>query len=164
MANGGPKFLGGNMEKVEQSRDVIENLASDRTILVVPANENCNQNPDLVQCQTIRDVFSNFKPAKEVEVQTREGGTASHKLEFRRLKDFDADQVAEGVPALAEQAERTAALADFRMQLQKSPAWIRKLNDKSERRKLIECLEAALALLQGETSPSSGVSVEEEKR
>jgi predicted component of type VI protein secretion system len=51
------------------------------------------QEPELVRCKNLKEVFNTFKPTKEVTVNKQDGSEESVELEFKSMKDFGSMEI-----------------------------------------------------------------------
>ena len=141
-------IIGGNHIPDEEVEAQVERLRSNRTILVAPVNDDADDEPELMQCETINDVFKTYKPNAEISVKDAEGGTDDCKISFKNIKSFDLDQVVDAAPKLKEQKDSLAVMKDLKNQLRENVKLRRAVEDGEQRKKLIASLQEALKALQ----------------
>jgi predicted component of type VI protein secretion system len=137
-------IIGANQEKDTDLSKTIEMLRSNRTIMVMPLNENAGVDPELNQCQTIKDLFQAYKPEAEVSVRTEDGETEESRLQFKEIKDFSPDSVIRMTPQLQEMKTEIAVLQDLVKQVKQNATLRKALGKPEERKKLLEGLRVAL--------------------
>lgn len=142
-----PMIVGGNFEE-NKTEEVLETLRSNRTILVVPANDSANESPTPKQCENMEQVFDAFKPAADIPVKDVDGTSREHPVEFRKIQDFAVETIVDTVPVLKAQKEDLAVLADLRILIKENPRLRNAVDKAGEREKLIACLQEALKLLE----------------
>ena len=144
MPMGKQSIIGANELKETDLSKSIEQLRYNRSMLVMPLNENAGQEPELTQCQTIKEVFERFKPEAEVTVRNEAGETEESKLEFRDIKDFTPESVIRMTPTLRNMKTEVAILQDLVKQVRGNATLRKALGKPEERDKLLAGLKVAL--------------------
>lgn len=77
----------------EESSANVSALDTNKTLMIDQYTTDASaEDPELFEdARNISDVFSHFKPNVEVGFTDEEGGTVTETLQFREIKDFEAD-------------------------------------------------------------------------
>ena len=77
----------------EESSANVSALDTNKTLMIDQYTLDASaEDPELYEdAETIADVFAHFKPNVEVNFTDEEGGTVTETLQFREIKDFEAD-------------------------------------------------------------------------
>jgi predicted component of type VI protein secretion system len=141
---GKQSIIGANELKDTDLSKSIEQLRSNRSILVMPLNENAGQEPELTQCQTIKEVFERYRPEAEITVRNEAGEAEESKLQFRDIKDFSPESVIRMTPTLRSMKTEVAILQDLIKQVRQNATLRKALGKPEEREKLLAGLKVAI--------------------
>lgn len=144
MPMGKQSIIGANELKDTDLSKSIEQLRSNRSILVMPLNENAGQEPELTQCQTIKEVFERYRPEAEITVRNEAGEAEESKLQFRDIKDFSPESVIRMTPTLRSMKTEVAILQDLIKQVRQNATLRKALGKPEEREKLLAGLKVAI--------------------
>ena len=77
----------------EESSANVSALDTNKTLMIDQYTLDASaEDPELYEdAETISDVFAHFKPNVEVNFTDEAGGTVTETLQFREIKDFEAD-------------------------------------------------------------------------
>src|ERR1700724_594237 len=80
--------IGGQERKIEVSEGIAD-IPQNRTLLIEKLTDEAPMSPQIIpDLKNINDVFSFFKPTKEVDFETSEGAGKTEQLHFESLADF----------------------------------------------------------------------------
>lgn len=128
----------------------VEILDSNRTIFVAKLNEEAGEDPELVNCRTVQDVFAKYQPKVEAEVKNDQGEPETTEFRFNNIKDFGVDSVISQSKTLESIRNERLILSEF-LKAVGSNATLRKaLSDPAQREQLLGGFKAALTALGGE--------------
>ncbi len=124
----------------------VEILDTNKTLFVAPLNEEAGENPQPVQCKTMSEVFTNFRPKVDISVEGEDGATSEAEVRFNRIMDFLPESVIAQSPALKAMHTELLLLKDLMNQLRNNKS-LRKAVDSPDREILVKGIQAARAAI-----------------
>lgn len=80
--------LGGTEVKLD-ANEAIQEIPQNRTLLVEKLTSDAPVKPEIIgDLKTIEDVFENFKPKVEIDLENSDGSVKKETLKFNNLGDF----------------------------------------------------------------------------
>jgi predicted component of type VI protein secretion system len=140
------KFIGAQHEREEDLTMGVEILDTNKTLFVAPMNDQAGDNPEPIQCRTMSEVFTTFRPKAEISVEAEDGGMSDSEIKFDRVADFLPQNVIDQSPALKALHTELLLLKDLMNQLRNNKN-LRKAVDSPDREVLIKGIQAARAAI-----------------
>lgn len=140
-------------EEIKQDSGAIpiEGLPSNKTLFVTKLN---NQEGDAtpIKATSLKEVFEKFQPEQEVNITKQDGSEESINLQFRKMEDFNPNNIMAQSQTLTESAMDREILDDLAKQLNKNAALKKLMADPAKKKLFLELLEKNLELLGGSTT------------
>lgn len=137
-------------EEIKQDSGAIpiEGLPSNKTLFVTKLN---NQEGDAtpVKATSLKEVFEKFQPEQEVNITKQDGSEETINLQFRKMDDFNPNNIMAQSQTLTEAAMDREILDDLAKQLNKNAALKKLMADPAKKKLFLELLEKNLELLGG---------------
>ena len=127
-------------------------LPTDRTILVLPLEENCPTDPDEMVISgsstfSIESMFKHFKDpetkASNVKVDVDLGGGEPTTVRYGSMKDFEPESVIQNVPALQSLKEQLTVV-DRLKQLMQEEGFQKIVGDAAKKQAMIDFLRSVV--------------------
>jgi predicted component of type VI protein secretion system len=142
------KFILGAREVKEESESVpIEMLPSNKSLYLAKLNNEDNPNLEPVKCKNIKEVFENFKPSFEVELETTEGETVNANFKIESMKDFSSKELTQKNDHLKKTYYEQEILRDLNKQLSKNKTLLKTLKDPKKREGFLKLIDSYVSLL-----------------
>jgi type VI secretion system ImpB/VipA family protein len=140
-------------EEIKQDSGAIpiEGLPSNKTLFVTKLN---NQEGDAtpIKASSLKEVFEKFQPEQEVNITKQDGSEESINLQFRKMEDFNPNNIMAQSQTLTDLAMDREILDDLAKQLNKNAALKKLMADPAKKKLFLELLEKNLELLGGSTT------------
>ena len=137
-------------EEIKQDSGAIpiEGLPSNKTLFVTKLN---NQESDAtpIKAGSLKEVFEKFQPEQEVTITKHDGAEETINLKFRKMDDFNPNNIIAQSQTLTEASMDREILDDLAKQLNKNAALKKLLADPAKKKLFLELLEKNLELLGG---------------
>lgn len=137
-------------EEIKQDSGAIpiEGLPSNKTLFVTKLN---NQEGDAtpIKATSLKEVFEKFQPEQEVNITKQDGSEETINLQFRKMDDFNPNNIMAQSQTLTEAAMDREILDDLAKQLNKNAALKKLMADPAKKKLFLELLEKNLELLGG---------------
>ncbi|NLI15104.1 MAG: hypothetical protein GX409_02335 [candidate division Zixibacteria bacterium] len=137
-------------EEIKQDSGAIpiEGLPSNKTLFVTKLN---NQESDAtpIKAGSLKEVFEKFQPEQEVTITKQDGAEETINLKFRKMDDFNPNNIIAQSQTLTEASMDREILDDLAKQLNKNAALKKLLADPAKKKLFLELLEKNLELLGG---------------
>lgn len=142
------KFVLGAREVKEESESVpIEMLPSNKSLYLARLNSEDNPSIEPVKCKNVQEVFENFNPSFEVELETTEGETVNANFKIQSMKDFSSKELTEKNDYLKKTYYQNEILRDLNKQLSKNKTLLKTLKDPKKREGFMKLIDSYIALL-----------------
>jgi predicted component of type VI protein secretion system len=142
------KFVLGAREVKEESESVpIELLPSNKSLYLAKLNNEDNPDLEPVRCKHMKEVFENFKPSFEVELETTEGETVNAEFKIESMKDFSSKELTQKNDNLKKTYYQQEILRDLNKQLSKNKTLLKTLKDPKKREGFLKLIDSYIALL-----------------
>ncbi len=140
-------------EEIKQDSGAIpiEGLPSNKTLFVTKLN-NQEADPTPIKATSLKEVFEKFQPEQEVTITKQDGSEESINLKFRKMDDFNPNNIMAQSQTLTESAMDREILDDLAKQLNKNAALKKLMADPAKKKLFLELLEKNLELLGGSTT------------
>jgi hypothetical protein len=136
--------IGGQERKIEVSEGIAD-IPQNRTLLIEKLTDDPPLSPQIIpDLKNINDVFSFFKPGKEVEFQTEEGAGKTEKLQFGTLADFGKQGIIKQSAYLNELSHQCEDLQKFARQLKSNKILKTLLENKEAKASYLSCIQALI--------------------
>lgn len=138
----------------EESGSNVSALDTNKTLFIDQYTSDAqSEDPELFEeAKTIQDVFDHFKPSVEVEFTDEEGGMVTETLQFKEIKDFEANGGKGNLVANSEflsgQKEQMDSYAKVRKQIEQNKKLRDILKDPKSKEELKDYLEYLLGELE----------------
>lgn len=140
-------------EEIKQDSGAIpiEGLPSNKTLFVTKLN---NQEGDVtpIKATSLKEVFEKFQPEQEVSIAKQDGSEETINLQFRKMDDFNANNIMAQSQTLTEAGMDREILDDLSKQLNKNAALKKLMADPAKKKLFLELIEKNLELLGGSTT------------
>jgi hypothetical protein len=140
--------IGGQERKLEVSEGIAD-IPQNRTLLIEKLTDEPPLSPQIIpDLKNINDVFSFFKPAKEVEFETSEGAGKTEQLHFESLADFGKQGIIKQSAYMNELSHQCDDLQKFARQLKSNKILKTLLENKEAKASYLSCVQALLDELE----------------
>lgn len=137
-----------HIKEIDNSMSV-EILDSNRTIIAAKLNDQAGDEPELVNCRSMPEVFATYRPRLETQVKNDQGETEDCNLDFKAIKDFSVDSVIAQCETLERQRNEKLMLAEFLKAVGANATLRKALDDPKQRTQLLNGFKTALNALGG---------------
>jgi hypothetical protein len=142
------KFVLGAREVKEESESVpIELLPSNKSLYLAKLNDEDNPSMEPAKCKNVQEVFENFKPSFEAELETTEGETVNADFKIESMKDFSSKELTQKNDTLKKTYYQQEILRDLNKQLSKNKTLLRTLKDPKKKEGFLKLIDSYIALL-----------------
>ena len=142
------KFVLGAREIKEESESVpIELLPSNKSLYLAKLNNDDNPNIEPTKCKNVKEVFENFNPSFEVELETTEGETVNADFKIESMKDFSSKELTQKNDSLKKTYYQQEVLRDLNKQLSKNKTLLKTLKDPKKREGFLKLIDSYISLL-----------------
>lgn len=142
------KFTLGAREVKEESESIpIEMLPSNKSLYLAKLNSEDNPSLEPVKCKNVKEVFENFKPSFEAELETTEGETVNAEFKIENMQDFSSKELTQKNEYLRNTYYRNEILRDLSKQLSKNKTLLKALKDPKKREGFLKLIDSYIALL-----------------
>jgi len=142
------KFTLGAREVKEESESVpIGLLPSNKSLYLAKLNSADNPNLEPVKCKNVKEVFENFKPSFDVELETTEGETVNAEFKIENMQDFSSKELTQKNEYLRNTYYRNEILRDLNKQLSKNKTLLKVLKDPKKKEGFLKLIDSYIALL-----------------
>jgi len=142
------KFTLGAREVKEESESVpIELLPSNKSLYLAKLNNEDNPSLDPMKCKNVKEVFENFKPSFDVELETTEGETVNAEFKIESMQDFSSKELTQKNEYLRNTYYRNEILRDLNKQLSKNKTLLKALKDPKKKEGFLKLIDSYIALL-----------------
>lgn len=136
--------IGGTEVKGDASEGFAD-IPQNRTLLIEKLTDNDPVKPEIVMGLTnIEEVFSHYKPEKEVEFQNQDGATAKETLRFAGLEDFGIKGITNQSAFLQSLTNEKNQYDKFVKQVKTNKVLMQVLNDAELRKQYLNALNAMI--------------------
>lgn len=140
-------------EEIKQDSGAIpiEGLPSNKTLFVTKLN---NQEGDVtpIKATSLKEVFEKFQPEQEVAITKQDGSEETINLQFRKMDDFNPNNIMAQSQTLTEAGMDREILDDLAKQLNKNAALKKLMADPAKKKLFLELIEKNLELLGGSST------------
>lgn len=117
----------GTTEYKDKSDSIpIDLLPSNKMVYLTKLNSEEVQEPELVRCKNLKEVFANFNPTKEVTVNKQDGSEETVDLQFKSMKDFGSLEIIKQNEYLEGKYNEAEMLRNFKNLLEKPNSKLKK--------------------------------------
>jgi hypothetical protein len=142
------KFVLGAREVKEESESVpIEMLPSNKSLYLAKLNNDDNPNIEPTKCKSIKEVFENYNPSFEAELETTEGETVNAEFKIESMKDFDSKELTQKNDLLKKTYYQQEIMRDLNKQLSKNKTLLKTLKDPKKREGFMKLIDSYVTLL-----------------
>ena len=142
------KFVLGAREIKEESESVpIEMLPSNKSLYLAKLNNDDNPNIEPTKCKGIKEVFENYDPSFEAELETTEGETVNAEFKVEGMKDFDSKELTQKNDLLKKTYYQQEIMRDLNKQLSKNKTLLKTLKDPKKREGFMKLIDSYITLL-----------------
>ena len=142
------KFVLGAREIKEESESVpIELLPSNKSLYLAKLNNDDSPNIEPTKCKNVKEVFENFNPSFEVELETTEGETVNADFKIESMKDFSSKELTQKNDSLKKTYYQQEVLRDLNKQLSKNKTLLKTLKDPKKREGFLKLIDSYISLL-----------------
>jgi predicted component of type VI protein secretion system len=122
-------------------------LPSNKSLYLARLNSEDNPSIEPVKCKNVQEVFENFNPSFEVELETTEGETVNANFKIQSMKDFSSKELTEKNDYLKKTYYQNEILRDLNKQLSKNRTLLKTLKDPKKREGFLKLIDSYIALL-----------------
>ena len=137
------KFIGAEHVREKDLTLGVEVLDTNKTLFVAPLNGEAGDDTKPVECRTMGDVFTQFRPGVEVSVTGEDGTPVQDEILFEQVSDFLPESVIAQSPTLKSLHTEMLLLKDMLFQLRNNQTLRRAVDTPAEREVLVKGLRAA---------------------
>lgn len=142
------KFVLGAREVKEQSESVpVEMLPSNKSLYLAKLNNDDNPNLEPTKCKGMKEVFENFNPSFEAELETTEGETVNAEFKIEGMKDFSSKELTQKNDSLKKTYYQQEILRDMNKQLSKNKTLLKTLKDPKKKEAFMKLIDSYIGLL-----------------
>jgi len=142
------KFILGAREVKEESESVpIELLPSNKSLYLAKLNNEDDPSIEPVKCKNVKEVFENFKPSFEAELETTEGETVNANFKIENMKDFSSKELTQKNDYLKKTYYQKEILRDLNKQLSKNKTLLKSLKDPKKKEGFLKLIDSYIDLL-----------------
>ena len=132
-------------ETVESSNEAMEGVPKNRTLLAADLTDQPATQPQFnYECETIDDVFENYKPAVKMEFEDAEGGSVNEELHFDAIGDFSVKSMTKQSKYLRALEAQQRNYGTFAKRLQNNKVLQRVLSDPESKEAYVTMLRSML--------------------
>jgi hypothetical protein len=136
--------IGGQERKNEVSEGIAD-IPQNRTLLIEKLTDEPPMSPQIIpDLKNINDVFSFFKPVKEVDFETAGGAGRTEQLHFESLADFGKQGIIKQSAYLNELSHQCEDLQKFARQLKSNKILKTLLENKEAKASYMACVQALI--------------------
>ena len=92
--------------KEQEAPTGVKLVPDNKTLLALPLNDDHDDDVNPTRLKSVKEIFEHYKPSREVELKTADGGSEELLLKFNQLKDFTKDGIIEQSQILQELEEQ----------------------------------------------------------
>ena len=142
------KFTLGAREVKEESESIpIELLPSNKSLYLAKLNSEDNPSLEPAKCKNVKEVFENFKPSLDVELETAEGETVNAEFKIEGMQDFSSKELTQKNEYLRNTYYKNEILRDLSKQLSKNKTLLKALKDPKKREGFLKLIDSYISLL-----------------
>jgi hypothetical protein len=139
----------GGSERKGEVNEGISDIPQNKTLFVEKLTDDAPLSPDIVSdLKNISEVFEHYKPQKEIEFETAEGGTANEVISFRGLADFGKPGIVKQSAYLNELNAQCEDLQKFVRQLKSNKILKSMLENKDAKASYLSTIQALISELE----------------
>jgi hypothetical protein len=139
----------GGQERKSETSEGIADIPQNRTLLIEKLTDDAPLSPQVIpDLKNISEVFSFFKPAKEVEFETETGSSRSEQLHFESLANFGKDGIIRQSTFLNELSQQCDDLQKFVRQLKSNKILKTLLENKDAKAAYVSSIQALINELE----------------
>jgi hypothetical protein len=136
--------IGGQERKIEVNEG-ISDIPQNRTLLIEKLTDEAPLSPQIIpDLKNINDVFSFFKPVKEVEFETADGAGRTEQLHFESLGNFGKQGITRQSTYLNELSHQCEDLQKFVKQLKTNKILRTLLENKEAKSAYLSCIQSLI--------------------
>jgi hypothetical protein len=136
--------IGGQERKIEVNEG-ISDIPQNRTLLIEKLTDESPLSPQIIpDLKSINDVFTFFKPTKEVEFETADGAGRTEQLHFSTLGNFGKQGITRQSAYLNELSHQCEDLQKFVKQLKTNKILRTLLENKEAKAAYLSCIQSLI--------------------
>ena len=140
--------IGGQERKIEVNEG-ISDIPQNRTLLIEKLTDESPLSPQIIpDLKSINDVFSFFKPTKEVEFETADGAGRTEQLHFSSLGNFGKQGITRQSTYLNELSHQCEDLQKFVKQLKTNKILRTLLENKEAKSAYLSCVRSLITEME----------------
>jgi hypothetical protein len=140
--------IGGQERKIEVNEG-ISDIPQNRTLLIEKLTDESPLSPQIIpDLKSINDVFSFFKPTKEVEFETADGAGRTEQLHFSSLGNFGKQGITRQSAYLNELSHQCEDLQKFVKQLKTNKILRTLLENKEAKSAYLSCIRSLITEME----------------
>ncbi len=148
-ANADQRKLGFIYETVEAAGEAMEGVPKNRTLLAADLTDLPASRPSFnYECETMEDVFENYRPSVKMEFTDADGGAVNEELSFKELGDFSKKAMTKQSDFLRALQAQADNYGTFAKRLQNNKVLQKVLNDPESKDAYITLLRSMLQDLE----------------
>jgi hypothetical protein len=139
----------GGQERRSEVNEGIADIPQNKTLLVEKLTDEAPLSPQIIpDLKNVSEVFSFFKPAKEVEFETEDGSTRTEVLHFESLASFGKEGITRQSTFLNELNQQCDDLQKFVRQLKSNKILKTLLENKEAKAAYLSSIQALINELE----------------
>lgn len=79
--------------KEQEAPSGVKLVPDNKTLIAIPLNDDHDDDVEPARLKSMTEIFEHYKPSREVELKTEDGGSDELMLKFNSLKDFSKDGI-----------------------------------------------------------------------
>ncbi len=128
----------------------VKLVPDNKTLLAIPLNDDHDDDVDPVRLKSMKEIFEHYKPSREVELKTEDGGSEELVLNFNSLKDFTKDGIIEQSALLQDLAEKENIYSRMMDVLKNNVNLQTVLSNDEQKKEFVELLDTLIQELTSE--------------
>ena len=134
----------GTTEYKDKSDSVpLDLLPSNKMVYLTKLNSQEEEQPELMKCKSLKEVFAHYRPAQEVTVNKQDGSEETVDLEFNAMKDFGSLEIINKIDYLREKYNEVEVLRNLQNLLEKPNSKLKKLlSDDAKKQEFMQVVKA----------------------
>lgn len=149
LSSGDQRKLGFIYETVESSQEAMDGVPKNRTLLAADLTDLPATRPEFnYECETVDDVFENYKPSVKMEFTDAAGGAVNEELHFNNLADFSKKAITQQSDFLRALEAQQKNYGTFAKRLQNNKVLQRVLTNPETKEAYITMLRSMLQDLE----------------
>ncbi len=122
----------------------VKLVPDNKTLLALALSDEHDDDVEPVRLKSMKEIFEHYKPSREIELKTEDGGTEELLLKFQNLKDFTKDGIIEQSQVLKDLEDKENIYSRMLDVLQNNANLQTVLSNEEHRKEFLELLSTLI--------------------